>query len=95
MLPENIKKACQLAKHPGQAMYYVDGEPSCFIAQLKELEGSKEVLKEGRSFDAHNIVELNKYGVDRLQDLQDTWDSSEEITNEELLEFAEKIWQES
>jgi hypothetical protein len=95
MLPENIKKACLLAKHPGRAMYYVDDKPSCFIAQLNELEGLKNPLMEGASFSTHQIVKLEKYGIDRLQDLQDFWDRSEETTNEELLEFAEKIWQES
>jgi hypothetical protein len=94
MVPENIKKACELAKNPGEAMYYVDGKPSCFIAQLVEIEGLKFTLMEGKAFNGHNIPKLNKYDVERLQDLQDFWDNSEDRTNEELLNYAEELFSE-
>lgn len=94
MLPENIKKACLLANHPGRAMYYVDDKPSCFIGQLCELEGSKIGIIEGCNIGMLDVPKLNKYPIENLIDIQDFWDSKEERTNEELLEFAEKIWQE-
>jgi hypothetical protein len=92
MVPENIKKACELAKDPGEGMYYNDGKPSCFIAQLVEVEGLNIHLGEGQTFDQHDIPELNKYGVETLQQLQDYWDGSKERTNKELLEYAEEFF---
>lgn len=47
MLPENVKKACELACGPGDCKYFVDDKPHCVIGQLAVLEGcTVQELKE-------------------------------------------------
>lgn len=48
MLPENVKKACELACGPGDCKYVVNDEPYCVIGQLAVLEGC--TVEELRAF---------------------------------------------
>jgi len=98
-VPENIKKACELAKNPGSCKYSnEDGSPCCVIGQLYVLEGFNvsELKNENKAIDylrSENIDLLfSKYGKDRLATLQCYWDSNSYATNEQLLEKAEEIW---
>jgi len=97
-VPENIKKACELAKGPGQCKYSVGPDPYCVIGQLYTLEGFNvsELKNENTTIDylrSENIDLLfSKYGKDRLATLQCYWDSNSYATNEQLLEKAEEIW---
>ena len=101
-VPENIKKACELAKNPGSCKYSnKDGSPCCVIGQLYVLEGFDvtEFSCQNTTIDhvkAENIDLLfSKYTKDRLTTLQFYWDSNNDATNEQLLEKAEEIWSSS
>ena len=100
-VPENIKKACELAKGPGQCKYSVGPDPYCVIGQLYTLEGFdvSEFKCQNTTIDhvkAENIDLLfSKYTKDRLTTLQFYWDSNNDATNEQLLEKAEEIWSSS
>lgn len=95
MVPKNIKKACGLAKKPGECIYYEGDSPCCVIGQLHFIEKEKIVLTEGTTvFDNYKTVKcFQKYDIDKLNKLQEFWDKSHAHTNEELLEEAEKIWE--
>jgi hypothetical protein len=98
MLPENIKKACELAQGAGECEYVIDGKPCCVIGQLYSLEGFDISNLEGNITCWHNVSLRNKdiidrkYGELKLERLQSFWDSSKNLTNEELLEAAESIF---
>ena len=102
MLPENIKKACQLAKNPNGCRYVENNEPCCVIAQLYVLDGGDiEKLKRCDNIQYNCITSLLQddlleldYPEYFLSQLQNKWDSRDICNNEELLEFAEKLWSE-
>ena len=100
MIPENIKKACELAKDPGSCKY-TDGEkPLCVIAQLYVLEGGdvKDMLDWGttviRRVEYNSILEnmFDKYGLNNLVEMQYIWDKGEDeiASRNSLLKFVEE-----
>jgi len=91
MVTENIKKACQLARSPGGCKYYDEKGPCCVIANLFVLEQDDTIPEENRSVRFDHPISV-KYGWGNLSQLQHFWDSSQKITNEQLLERAEEIW---
>lgn len=98
MLPENIKKACELAQVPGECKYVVDEKPCCVMGQLYVLEGFDiNDLKETSDMFCNIITDNQqlidkKYGQLRLYDLQCYWDDYPLKTNEELLKKAEYLF---
>ena len=98
-VPDNIAKACELAREPGGCKYIdEDGYPCCVIGQLYALEGFdtndlKDVNKFSSYIESENMFLLSdKYGKERLDNLQNYWDDSNERTNDQLLEKAAKLW---
>jgi len=98
-VPDNIAKACELAKEAGQCRYVdEDGYPCCVIGQLYALEGFdtndlKDVKNLCSYIESENMLSISyKYGKDKLSKLQEYWDSDNSVTNDQLLEKAAKLW---
>ena len=104
MLPENVRKACELAKLPGGCTYVADGKPACVIGQLAVLEGC--TVEQLSDFEQDNLnvavlflldeepfkTKLAKYNSSFLDMLQMEWDSDPRLTNEKFILLAEKLY---
>lgn len=99
-LPENIRKACKLAKKPGSCEYVDENFcPICVIAKLYVIEGGlPEVMAKWRNTQCVNVDDplmetlFAKYGREFLYNLQGFWDSNPSASNKDLIAKAETLW---
>lgn len=109
MLPENIKKACELAAEPGRCRYTNGNEPICVIGQLAVLEGCTvaELTEFQENCNGNNTAsdlvkfepfksKLEKYDSGMLRSIQQYWDCHAKrfaSPNKELLYFTKELWE--